>query len=268
MLIWWLQYVQKTSKEQTSIMKIITLGTAAGDPTPTRFNVSTLLECGSSIYLIDAGAPAAALMIRKKVDMNRLRAVFLSHMHEDHFGGLSGILKNRIKYLPEGVRLEVFMTEKNAPLVFERLMELSIKHSTDRISYKAVADGVFYDDGVLRVSGIPTRHFESAGQDYPSFAFLLEAEGKRILYTGDLKNDFSDFPVSACRKSQVCICELTHYKLEEALPVFARMPLKKLIFTHIGLDMPEQEEIQFIKEKTACLPYEAIVASDGDEFEV
>ena len=56
--------------------RIITLGTSHGDPTWCRFNSSTLLQvCGKS-YLIDAGAPVNALMIRQGCRQQELCAFF------------------------------------------------------------------------------------------------------------------------------------------------------------------------------------------------
>ena len=67
--------------------KIITLGTSHGDPTCCRFNSSTLFKIGEASYLIDAGAPANALMIRHGFKLHDLKAIFITHMHEDHVGG-------------------------------------------------------------------------------------------------------------------------------------------------------------------------------------
>ena len=56
--------------------RIITWGTSHGDPTWCRFNSSTLLQvCGKS-YLIDAGAPVNALMIRQGCRLQELCAFF------------------------------------------------------------------------------------------------------------------------------------------------------------------------------------------------
>ena len=90
--------------------KIITLGTSHGDPTLERFNSSTLLECNGKRYLLDAGAPAAALLIRRGIAIRELQGIFLTHMHEDHFGGLSGLLKHIVKY-PPARPIPVFLPE-------------------------------------------------------------------------------------------------------------------------------------------------------------
>lgn len=78
-------------------MRITTLGTSHGDHTYCRFNSSTLVEISQSLYLIDAGAPANALMIRAEKDFHKLKAIFMTHMHEDHAGGLEGIIKSLLK---------------------------------------------------------------------------------------------------------------------------------------------------------------------------
>ena len=80
-------------------MKIYTLGTSHGDSTVCRFNSSTAYETEDGrIYLVDAGAPVEALLRRKALHIKDVRAVFISHMHDDHAGGLSGLIKQATKY--------------------------------------------------------------------------------------------------------------------------------------------------------------------------
>ena len=80
-------------------MRIITLGTSHGDTTPMRFNSSVAYETvDGRLYLIDAGAPVEALLRRQGFRLYDLRAVFISHMHDDHAGGLTGLMKQTIKY--------------------------------------------------------------------------------------------------------------------------------------------------------------------------
>lgn len=250
-------------------MKIHMLGTGHGDPTPERFNTAALLETGSRFYLLDAGAPAAVL-IRKNLPMSRLRAVFITHMHEDHFDGLAGILKFQLKYAPENGTTEVWLPEKRAGKLFRTLLSaahLPIDAMPGKLLWKTIRPGFFFDDGFLRMEAIPTRHMHIPEGHFPSYAFLICAEGRKVLYTGDLAKDFSDFPLARASEADSCICELTHIRLDSALPVFGSLPLKKLIFSHVGNDWHGAEAEKHFAEKTKVLPYETVLAHDGDIYE-
>ena len=69
-------------------MKITFLGTSHGVPLASRYCSSTLVECGDNAYLIDGGAPVADLLIRYGIPYEKLRGVFVTHMHSDHTFGL------------------------------------------------------------------------------------------------------------------------------------------------------------------------------------
>ena len=78
--------------------EIVILGSGSGFPTLDRFCTSIALLENSSCYMFDCGEPASALMFRNGIDPLSTRAVFISHLHPDHVGGLAGLLFSM--YLP------------------------------------------------------------------------------------------------------------------------------------------------------------------------
>lgn len=254
-------------------MKIITLGTGAGNPSLIRNCSSTYLEFGGRGYLIDAGGPVTANFVRNKIDINCIRAVFLTHMHEDHFGGLTGFLKNRMvdgPYCPfmrpdwQGFWPEVWLPQQDAIEAFDNLMKVQFRgYQRQRIIYRLVTEGAFYDDGFLKVTAIPNHHFRWRGEMLPSFCYLMEAEGKKVLFTGDLAADLHDFPTEAAKDADIVFCEYTHFNPFERVEYFKNIKPGKLVFYHVA-GANEAKHPEF----AALLDYPSVVAKDGDIFEV
>ncbi len=262
-------------------MRVYTLGTSHGDSTFSRFNSSTAYETDNGvIYLVDAGAPCEALLRRKGLNAKDVRAVFISHMHDDHAGGLSGLIKQVGKYhLLRQIPFTLFLPEATAIEPLKNWIS-ALHESTDIVEFLSVDDGIIYDDENLTVTAIRTAHLRTKGRcegDPCSFAYVLyfKKEDKRILHTGDLWSDFSDFPkIANDEHFDLCLCEATHYSPDTALPILEKAKFNKLIFIHVAdkwhvkineswnVDNGEKRLIQIC----LSLPYPVSVAHDGDEF--
>jgi len=75
-------------------MELIFLGTSSGTPSRTR-NVSGLAlrgEASRHWSLIDCGEATQHRILRTRLSLMELRAVFITHMHGDHCYGLPGLL--------------------------------------------------------------------------------------------------------------------------------------------------------------------------------
>ena len=220
-------------------MKIHTLGTSHGDSTPTRFNSCTAYETADgSLYLLDAGAPAEALLRRRGLSVLNLRAVFGTHIHDDHMGGMTSLLKQVLKYDRERTDpVEVYFPEEGAEEAFcGWLAALHIDGHDRRLRYHVTEDGTVYEDDRVTVGAVRTNHLKRDGQPV-SFAYTLyfKAEGIRVLHTGDLSGAYTDFPAAAQREYfDVCVSEATHHKPEDAATILSYARLGRLIFTHIG----------------------------------
>ena len=247
-------------------MKIIFLGTSHGYPEPHKKCSSIMIEIGERRYIIDMGTDITTDLINRGLRPECLSAIFVTHMHGDHYCGLAPFLytcdwlyktANFALYLP--IDLERF---KNAIGAWIGLRVGSGPEPTKARDYdcRRMCEGEIYNDVILKVTAFKTMHC------YESYALLLEAEGKRVLYTGDLSSKLgpeADFPVSVLEKPiDLAICEGAHFPATKYLPIFENCEnVKRIWITHFM-----EKRIGTIYELKEMLPdKEIILAKDGME---
>jgi ribonuclease Z len=68
--------------------RVTLLGTGSPALSVTRFGPSILVEAGDQMLVFDAGRGAAQRLAQLDVSLDRIDAVFLTHLHSDHVVGL------------------------------------------------------------------------------------------------------------------------------------------------------------------------------------
>ncbi len=158
-------------------------------------------------------------------DPKGIDAVFVTHPHADHTGRLA-------KLINEGYRGPITMTRPChalTKLVLEdayHIMVENAKRCADRVLYQREdldmvngrCTGVGYHEEITVAPGI-TVMFHDAGHVLGSAFISVDAEGKRIIFSGDIGND--DVPIlpetEAISKADVVVCEATYgHRVHEA----------------------------------------------------
>ena len=254
-------------KKKGVVMKIYFIGTSHGAPEKGRGCTSILLETEGQYYVIDAGSSIEKYMTDNGLDVAAINAIFITHMHEDHVGTLTGILKVLRTYHGTA-RAKIFLPEQQG--IDALRVWLDAMHSTNwpenRLPFLLTEEGEVYSDEYVKVSAVKTDHIKG---DYPSYAYIIECEGKRVILTGDLTDDLHDYPqVIAKEDFTAVVMELCHYRKEfgfipGTIDKIKASKTEKIIFTHIypGADTDMEKIID-------TLPFEAHIASDGDIIEI
>lgn len=223
-------------------LSIFFVGTGASVPSARRGLAATLLRAGGQRLLIDCGEGTQRQLV-KTVGLTELDAVFLTHLHADHWFGLPGMLKT-FDLRERGRPLEIF----GPPGTRTALDRVS--HLYGRLSYPLAIEEVDVDESLrfdgYRMQTFATRHrgpsvgwvfveddrpgrfdpqraIELGAKPGPEFGSLQRGEevrgidpaqvsgearrGRRIVVTGDTRP--SDSTVVAAMGADVLVHEAT-----------------------------------------------------------
>ena len=158
-------------------MELTILGCHSATPRNNARPTAQLLEMRGHLFLIDCGEATQIALRNANAKFSRIKHIFISHLHGDHFFGLFGLISTfqllgreaeMHIYGPKGIKEAVLLVLKLGgaytpfPLYFHEL-------SGD-------TSEVLYEDDKVLVRTIPLRH-----RVYTNGFFFQEKEGKRRL---------------------------------------------------------------------------------------
>lgn len=226
-------------------MKLTFVGCGDAFGSGGRFNTCFFVEAASSAFLIDCGASALIGLKKSDIDRNAIKAIFITHFHADHCGGIPFFMLDAQFIARRKEPLEI-AGPPGLKAWFERAMDAAFPGSAAtpwgfRLSLIELAEGAAWHSST-GVQVLPRRvlHGKPEGQ---FFAYRISADGKVLAYTGD--TEWTDTLIEIARNADLLIAEAYYY--EKRIPLhlsylilLEKLPLlqaKRLILTHMSEDM-------------------------------
>ena len=120
--------------------EVVFLGTGAAVPVPSRGTTSQFVDIHGHTYLVDAGEGVQLALRKNKRKFQKLKGVFISHMHGDHVLGLPGLLST-MSLLGRREPLPVWGPDALGPWL-DATWQAVQAHMSYEVEFKPWGDGV------------------------------------------------------------------------------------------------------------------------------
>lgn len=158
-------------------MKLRILGCYSATPRVNTNPTAQVLEINNHMFLIDCGEGTQVQLRKHKVKFNRIKHIFISHLHGDHFFGLVGLIST-FRLLTRETDLHI-----HAPKGLKEIITLQMKVSKSWTNYKLIfhelnakTSEIIFEDEKVEVHTIPLDH-----RIYTNGFLFKEKEGERKL---------------------------------------------------------------------------------------
>ena len=258
-------------------MKIFICGSASGtEPVKGRHHSAWILESGNKLYQFDAGENSVCQAYLNGLSPCRLQALFNTHPHFDHIGGLPHLLWTIRKIINkkwdtmDTVPLPVYTPD---PQILEHAFAFlgysEFPGIRDATAIK-IRDGVIFDDGTVKVEAFHNRHMGIPEDgNWKSFSFRISCEGKTIVDSGDLHST-EELTEMLDKKCDLLMMESGHHHPWESAEKLLAMPNipEKLLFRHHGRDIINRYEETVSRTRQIWSGQELFFAEDGMFFDL
>jgi ribonuclease BN (tRNA processing enzyme) len=254
-------------------MKLTVLGSGTSVPHPRRSASAHWVEAEGGTILLDCSGPAVHRMAEEGLDWAGLDAVWVSHFHLDHVGGLAPFLFGT-KYAPQ-------TRERRKPFTIfgPRGTERLLRRFDEAYDY-----GLFEQPFPLEVKELePGEEFEplpglvgatfSTPHTNESLALrLTDAGGTSLVYTSD--TGFTEALAGFARAVNLFLLECSffrakpvklHLELSEAMELARLSGARRVVLSHL---YPEWDGVDIAAEAKRFWDGETIEARDGLRLEV
>lgn len=140
-------------------MKLTILGCHSGVPKENSQTTSQILEIGNGLFLIDCGEGTQNQIRKKRIKFSRIKHIFISHLHGDHFFGLIGLIST-FRLLGRSSSLHIF-----GPKGIKEIITLQLKHSKSWTNYDITfheltssKSEIIFENSFVEVFTIPLKH--------------------------------------------------------------------------------------------------------------
>ncbi len=250
------------------------LGTGPGNVVPGRGQSSVLLEIDDTTLLLDAGEPCSGQLLNLGIPLARLDAVWITHAHSDHVGGLPLLLQaswlhGRTAPLPLGLPghlIDPLKTWLQAVLLPPSTLDFPLQP----FAWEAGCPRI---QRKVSVTPHPTSHLANAAMrtgdsSIASYLFEIQAGTQRIVYTGDL-GAASDLVPVLTQPIDLLICELTHLSVDDLIATLTPAKIGTLCLTHVSGELDDQRgEILMRCESELPEVDEVFLPEDGERIDL
>lgn len=147
------------------------LGNNSALPAHDRHPTAQVVTAHDRLYLIDCGEGTQMQMSRYRIRRSRIRHIFISHLHGDHYFGLIGLLNSF------GLQNREHPLHIYAPAPLQQILQLQFDCADTHLPFELIfvplEAGCLLEEEDLTVSAFPTNH------RIPCFGFMFRQRHRK-----------------------------------------------------------------------------------------
>lgn len=239
-------------------MKIRVLGCGEAFSAGGRLHTCFYVETAGLRVLLDCGASSLCAMNRWGVPPDELDAICISHLHGDHFGGLT-FLDAYLQHSKKRTKPKLLVAgPPNLKTVFHQALDAFYPKASET-SVLEIQGFPLEIKGRIQVTALPVDH-DPATQPH---GLRLEADGKVLAFSGDTA--WTETLIELSENADLFLCECTgydstpgkHLTYTQLQQHKSRLKnCRRLLLTHPGQEVLDR------------LPLELEFAEDGMQIEL